>query len=381
MDFASIIQTSILTPLTLFFILGLIAARIKSDLKIPEPVTTILSIYLLAAIGLHGGMEMKKAGLETLVLPILVAVGLGVITTMNHYQILRRLGKFSISDSSALAATYGSVSVATFSVALSFLKSQGITSEGYLAAILAVLEPTGLITGIILGNIAISKSRKQKLSTISAQTNNSKADSVKISPDQIRGNLLYDAIEGTEARDQIPKISGILKETVTGKAVFILLGSIVIGYLIGEAGFHSIKPVFEDAFKGALVIYLIEMGIIAAQRLDEIKKVGPFLIGFAILIPTLNGIIGVIISYFIGMSLGGSVVFGLLIASASYIAAPAVLRTAMPKANPSLYITSALGITFPYNVIVNLPVLFIIATALHDQSLVTSLGMDWVMLK
>ena len=146
----------------------------------------------------------------------------------------------------------------------------------------------------------------------------------------------------------------------------ILLGSIVIGYIIGEEGFESIKIVFDDMFTGAIVIFMIEMGIIAGQRLDDIKKVGVFLTAFAIIIPLFNGTIGTLVATSLGLSVGGAVMFGLLMASASFIAAPAVLRHAIPQAKPSLYITSALGITFPFNIIVTLPILFSISTFVHS---------------
>ena len=157
-----------------------------------------------------------------------------------------------------------------------------------------------------------------------------------------------------------------MHESITGKAIVILLGSIIIGYIIGEEGFGSIKIVFDEMFTGAIVIFMIEMGIIAGQRLDDIKKVGVFLIAFAIIMPTFNGIVGVLVATGMGLSLGGAVMFGLLLASASFIAAPAVLRHAIPQAKPSLYITSALGITFPYNIIVLLPIMFTISTLVHN---------------
>ena len=157
----------------------------------------------------------------------------------------------------------------------------------------------------------------------------------------------------------------ILHETIAGKSIVILLGSIAIGYVIGEQGFGPIKILFEDLFVGALVIFLLEMGVVAGQRLGDIKKVGAFLVAFAILIPTLNGTIGVTVATYLGLSIGGAVMFGTLMASASFIAAPAIFRTAIPKANPSLYITSALGITFPFIVIALLPMLLILSTTLH----------------
>jgi|TARA_B100001105_G_scaffold180531_1_gene145939 hypothetical protein len=345
MDILQLIQSNLLTPIILFFLFGIIAARIKSDLKIPAAISEFLPLYLLAAIGLHGGLEMRNTGFENMLIPMFVAIGLSLLFTLNHYQILRRLGKFNIFDSYALASTYGAVGAVTFSVGLSFLKNQGVTSEGYLAAVLAVLEPVAFIMAIFLTNMAVSKQIRIKKQSF---TNDSKSD-------------IDVGINETKT-----KLSKILHESITGKAIVILLGSIVIGYIIGEDGFSSIKIVFDEMFTGAIVIFMIEMGIIAGQRLDDIKKVGIFLIAFAIIMPTFNGIIGVVVATLMGLSLGGSVMFGLLLASASFIAAPAVLRNAIPQANPSLYITSALGITFPYNIIVLLPIMFAVSSLLHN---------------
>jgi hypothetical protein len=273
-----------------------------------------------------------------------VAIGLSLLFTLNHYQILKRLGKFNIFDSYALASTYGAVGAVHFSIGLSFLKNQGVTSEGYIAAILAVLEPLAFILAIFMTNMAVSKQIKAKKKSF-AGDDSSEID-VGLNP-------------------STTQISKVLRESITGKAIVILLGSIVIGYIIGEEGFESIKIVFDEMFTGAIVIFMIEMGIIAGQRLDDIKKVGIFLTAFAIIVPLFNGIIGVLVSTALGLSLGGAVMFGLLMASASFIAAPAVLRHAIPQAKPSLYITSALGITFPFNIIVTLPILFSISTLVH----------------
>ena len=346
MDILQLIQSNLLTPIILFFLFGIIAARIKSDLKIPEAISEFLPIYLLAAIGLHGGIEMRNTGFENMLIPMLVAIGLSLLFTLNHYQILRRLGKFNIFDSYALASTYGAVGAVTFSVGLSFLKNQGVSSEGYLAAILAVLEPVAFILAIFLTNMAVAKQIRAKKQSFTTD------DTSDIDV----------GLQGTKT-----KLSQVLHESVTGKAIVILLGSIVIGYIIGEDGFSSIQIVFDEMFTGAIVIFMIEMGIIAGQRLGDIKKVGIFLIAFSIIMPTFNGIIGVLVATVMGLSLGGAVMFGLLLASASFIAAPAVLRHAIPQANPSLYITSALGITFPYNIIVLLPIMFAVSTLVHGD--------------
>jgi len=346
MDILQLIQANLLTPIILFFLFGIIAARIKSDLKIPNAISEFLPIYLLAAIGLHGGIEMRNTGFENMLIPMFVAIGLSLLFTLNHYQILKRLGKFNLFDSYALASTYGAVGAVHFSVGLSFLKNQGVTSEGYIAAILAVLEPLAFILAIFMTNMAVSKQIKAKRKSFG----DDQSTDIDVGLSETK-----------------TKLSKVLHESLTGKAIVILLGSIVIGYIIGEEGFEPIKIVFDEMFTGAIVIFMIEMGIIAGQRLGDIKKVGIFLTAFAILIPTFNGIIGVLVSTAIGLSLGGSVMFGLLLASASFIAAPAVLRQAIPQAKPSLYITSALGITFPYNIIVTLPLLFTLSSILHSD--------------
>ena len=347
MDILQLIQDNLLTPIVLFFLLGIVAARIKSDLKIPEAISEFLPIYLLAAIGLHGGIEMREKGFETMLVPMLVAIALSVLMTLNHYQILRRLGKFNIFDSYALASTYGAVGAVTFSVGLSFLKNQGITSEGYITAILAVLEPLAFILAIFLTNMAIAKQVRAKKQSFVGNAD------------------LVDSLDAPTGHAKT-KMSQVLHESITGKAVVILIGSIVIGYSIGTQGFASIKILFEDLFVGAIVIFLLEMGIIAGNRLGDVRKVGPFLIGVSLVIPTMNGIIGVLTATYLGLSVGGATMFGLLLASASFIAAPAVLRTAIPQAKPSLYITSALGITFPYNIIILLPVMLTISTMTHS---------------
>lgn len=351
MGVIELIQSNLLTPVVLFFILGIVAARIKSDLKIPEAISEFLPIYLLAAIGLHGGIEMRTTGFANMLIPLLVAIALSLLMTLNHYQILRRLGKFNIFDSYALASTYGAVGAVTFSVGLSFLKNQGVESEGYLAAILAVLEPVSFVLAIFLTNMAVSKMVQKKKQTLQKDSQNDPGT--------------YSEIDGGASPNK--SFYHVLRESVTGKAIVILLGSVIIGYIIGKEGFVPIKLLFEDLFAGAIVIFLIEMGILAGKRLDDIKSVGPFLVGFSIIIPTVNGIIGVAVSTYLGLSLGGAVMFGLLLASASFIAAPAVLRTSIPQAKPSLYITSALGITFPYNIIVMLPVMFTISSYLHGM--------------
>lgn len=352
MDILGLIQANILTPIVLFFLLGLVAARVKSDLKLPDAISEFLPIYLLAAIGLHGGIEMRKTGFEVIFVPMIVAIAVSLLLTLYHYQILRRLGKFNIFDSYALASTYGAVGAVTFSVGLSFLKSQNVESEGYIAAILAVLEPVAFLLAIFMTNMAVSKQLKSK-----------KESFVKANPDDpTSGEIEY----GVMVEQNKPKMMSVLRESITGKAIMILLGSIIVGYAIGNHGFETIRIAFDELFIAGVMIFLLEMGIVAGHRLDDIKKSGVFLVGFALVIPTVNGMLGILIATYLGLSIGGAVMYGLLFASASFIAAPAVLRHTIPQAKPSLYLTSALGITFPYIVIILLPVMLTVSTMLHN---------------
>jgi len=251
MDILGLIQENILTPIVLFFILGIVEARIKSDLKIPDAISEFLPIYLLAAIGLHGGIEMRKTGFEGMLIPMLVAIALSLVMTLNHYQILRRFGRFNIFDSYALASTYGAVGAVTFSVGLSFLSNQGIASEGYIAAILAVLELIAFILAIFMTNMAVAKHIRVKKQTFAKNVESKGISDIDNSLDMLE-------IEQTRT-----KIFQVLRESITGKAIVILIGSILIGYVIGSEGFAPIKILFEDLFTGAIVIFLIEMGIIA----------------------------------------------------------------------------------------------------------------------
>ncbi len=191
MGIIELIQSNLLTPIVLFFILGIVAARIKSDLKIPEAISEFLPIYLLAAIGLHGGIEMRTMGVANMLIPLLTAISLSILMTLNHYQILRKLGKFNIFDSYALASTYGAVGAVTFSVGLSFLKNQGVTSEGFLTAILAVLEPISFVLAIFLTNMAVSKMVQKKRQTLQKDPQNDLSTYAELESGTSHGKSFY----------------------------------------------------------------------------------------------------------------------------------------------------------------------------------------------
>ena len=318
-------------PMPLFFALGIIATLIRSDLKVPEALYVGLTLYLLAAIGLHGGAEIRDVGISTIWLPLVACLMLGIIIPIGGYLILRNIGKFSVHDAAAIAGHYGSVSAVTFAVATQFLASLQVQPEGYMSAFLAVLEPIGVVMGILLSRLA----------------------------SQIESH------HGEPRR--YTWLKPVFHEAITGKGSMILLGALVIGYISGPDGIAVTKPFFGDLFKGVLCLFMLEMGLVAGQRLAEVRTVGAFLVGFGIVMPIIDGILGVLTGGFVGLTVGGTTMLGVMAASASYIAAPAAMRISVPEANPSLYLTASLGITFPFNIAMGIPLYFWLAGILFGS--------------
>ena len=318
------IHTNLLTPMPLFFALGLIAKLIGSELKIPEAIYSGLVLYLLTAIGLKGGAEIHEVGFGSMWLALLAAACLGALIPCVGFVILRKLGRFSIHDAAAVAGHYGSVSAVTFATASQFLTALSIHPEPYMSAFLAIMEPIGIVAAIFLARAALQ---------VETTSNNG-------------------------------WIRPVLHEVLTGKGSLILLGALVIGYLSGPEGQAMTKPFFVDPFKGVLCLFMLEMGLLAAQRLSEVRMVGVFLVLFAVCMPMLYGFFGVVTGGAIGLSVAGATLLGVLAASASYIAAPAAMRISLPEANPSLYLTASLGITFPFNLAVGIPLYFWFASRL-----------------
>lgn len=314
-------------PMPLFFVLGILATLMRSDLKVPEALYIGLTLYLLGAIGLHGGAEIREVGLVAIWMPLMGTLFLGILIPIMGYYILRKIGKFSIHDAAAVAGHYGSVSAVTFAVATQFLLSLHVQPEGYVSAFLAVLEPTGVVVGILMARMAL----------------------------QAKGT-------GKEKG----WLKSVLHESITGKGSIILLGALVIGYISGPEGIAVTKPFFGDLFKGVLCLFMLEMGLVAGLRLAEVKSVGTFLIIFGILMPILDGMLGVLTGDLVGLSLGGATMLGVMAASASYIAAPAAMRISLPEANPSLYLTASLGITFPFNIAMGIPLYYWFAKVLFE---------------
>lgn len=316
MEHSLSLASNLLSPIILMFVLGIIASLVRSDLKLPEPLYNGLSIYLLLAIGLKGGVELHKTPLADFVWPAIITLFLGVLTPIIAYNILRRLGRFDRINSAAIAAHYGSVSAVTFIVAIAYGTMTGRTPEGFMPALVAILEIPAIVVGIMI-----------------AFTRDKRAGSWQES----------------------------LHEALAGRSIMLLAGGLIIGWIAGPSGFEPILPFFETGFQGALALFLLEMGILTARRLKGLKQVGGFLIAFGILVPIMHGFIAVWLGSVAGLSLGGSAVLGAMVSSASYIAAPAAIRIALPEANPTYYLTASLGITFPFNITLGIPLYFVFA--------------------
>lgn len=317
METLDILLTNILSPVVLAFVLGTIATLAKSDLSFPQPLYDALSIYLLLAIGLKGGAALSVTPLATFAGPMAVTILLGMLTPLTSYFVLRRLGKLDRINAAALGAHYGSVSVVTFIAAQSFATLAGASFEGFLPALVALLEVPAIVVALML--VAVR----------SEETNSWQS---------------------------------ALHEVMTGRSIVLLLGGLFMGLLVGKEGMAPVEPFFVAGFQGALTLFLLEMGLVAARRLRDLKTVGPFLIAFGILMPIAHGALGVALGTWAGLSIGGSAVFGAMVSSASYIAAPAAVRIALPEANPTYYLTAALGITFPFNLVLGIPIYFTLAT-------------------
>ncbi len=308
-----------LDPVVGFFVLGLIAGLLRSDLKLSGGLSDTLSIYLLIAIGLKGGIELSQAQAGDLVLPVIVAVLMSAGTPLVAFQVLRRLGRLSRPDAASIAAHYGSVSVVTFAVGASYLQRQGIGYEGYMSVFLVFLEFPALMIGILLA-------------------------------------------KGLN-RDTNWRVLG--HEVLAGKAIVLLVGALAIGWYWGAEGADSLTKFYGDMFKGLLSLFLLGMGVLTASRLEDLRRAGPFLIGFGIVMPLISSVGGVLIGAWLGLSLGGATLLAVLYASASYIAAPAAMRIAIPEANPALSIGASLGVTFPFNVIVGVPLYHAMAKSVY----------------
>ena len=297
----------------LAFAFGFLAARVKSDVRVPEQIYQFLSIYLLLGIGLKGGHSLKSVSVEEVVTPAVTTVIVGALIPVLAFITLRLIRALSVVDRGSIAAHYGSTSLVTFSAALLFLESNSIFVEGFAPALLTLMEIPGLIVGIYLGS----------------------------------------RTPGTTV-----KWSETLKEVLLGKTVLLLFGGLFIGAVSTNEGYEKVSPFFVGLLSGFLVLFLLHLGYMAGSNFDEVKRVGKPLIVFGVVFPLVIGVLGVALGTTIGLSVGGSTILGVLCASASYIAAPAAVGVALPRANPTIALVSSIGVTFPFNLIIGIPVYF-----------------------
>jgi hypothetical protein len=295
----------------LFFALGFAARLTRSDLKIPAQLYEALSIYLLIAIGLKGGMELARQDALHILPQAIAVIGMGLLIPLLAFPILYRLGRLDRYNAAAIAGHYGSVSVVTFAVGVDFLIARGVEFETYLPLFLVLLELPGIAVGILLARM---------------------------------GGDWRSIRWGTLAH-----------EIFLGKSMVLLGGGLLIGWIAGPKGLAPLEPFFFDLFKGVLCLFLLEMGLVAASQAGALRTSGAFLVGFAIAMPVIGALVGIAFALGIGLSAGGALLLATLASSASYIAAPAAMRIAVPEANPGLSITAALVITFPFNILVGIP--------------------------
>jgi uncharacterized protein len=311
-----LVISNFVNPPVLFFFLGLIAVLVKSDLEVPAPIPKLFSLYLLLSIGFKGGVELAKSGItQEVAVTMLAAVVMASIVPVYSFFILRtRLDPY---NAAAIAATYGSISAVTFITANGFLDELHIAHDGYMVAAVAIMESPAIIVGLILVNLFGGAKEK-------------------------------DAAAATNWGE-------VLREAFLNGSVVLLVGSLAIGALTGEKGMRKLEPFTNDLFYGALSFFLLDMGLVAARRLKDLRQTGFFLIAFAVLMPVFNATIAVGIAKMIAMTPGDALLFAVLCSSASYIAVPAAMRMTVPEANPSLYISTALAVTFPFNIIAGIP--------------------------
>jgi hypothetical protein len=313
-----LLVANLLSPLVLAFALGVFGGLIKSELELPDAVLKLLATYLLLSIGLKGGVQLARTDLAALGPLLLATVALTVLIPVIVFYALRSFGRFDAANAAAVAAHYGSVSSVTFFTAVAFAKEMQTPSEGYLAAVVAIME-WGVVVALVLARWSLGST--------------------------------------SERSWRQPIV-----DTLRGRGVLLLSGGMLIGFVSGDTGWQQVAPFYDTLFRGVLMLFLLEMGLTAARQLSAFATVGRFLSVFAVVAPLLFGTGGVLAGHGVGLGVGGAFVFGAICASASYIDAPAACRASLPQANPGIYITASLAITFPFNMLIGLPIYYQLAT-------------------
>jgi uncharacterized protein len=315
------------SPVILFFVLGIIAAAARSDLSIPEPIAKAMSIYLMIAIGLKGGVAVAKSGIG-IEMASAMAAGAVLSFAIPFYAtaVLRSFGRLDSVNAGAVAAHYGSVSVVTFVTAGEILAAQALPVAGYMVAVLAVMETPAILSGLLLAR---------------------------------RGMASMHPADGIGHQK-----GELFREVMLNASVVLLIGSFFIGIIAGPAGFADVQPVFDTGFKGVLCLFLLDMGLIAARRLRESRSITWRLALLAIAFPVVNGVLGTLTGVLLGLDAGSVAALGVLCASASYIAVPAAMRMALPQADPGIYLAMSLSISFPFNILFGISMISWLARAL-----------------
>lgn len=309
----NLLLDNLTNPALLFFLLGIIATRLKSDLEIPANTSKFISLYLLFSIGFKGGQELAHSQFTIdIIWSVLFGVSIATIIPLYCFFILKR--KFSTENAGAIAAAYGSVSAVTFVTATTFLEIQKYTFNGHMVAVMALMEAPAIVVGVILMRMY----KKENITTT--------------------------------------RLSAVIKHSLTNGSVLLILGSLLIGFLASDQQAMGIKPFTTDIFKGFLAIFLLDMGLVSGKKLNDFFKSGWFAATFALLIPLLNGIIVAYASQIVTNDIGNRFIFAVLAASASYIAVPAAMKIVAPKANPGLFLPMALAVTFPFNITLGFPI-------------------------
>jgi len=314
-----LLYTNLTNPAFMFFILGVLSVRLKSDLEIPPNSSKFISLYLLFSIGFKGGQELAHSSIGSeIILSVLMGISVASLVPLYTFFILKR--KLRVEDAGAIAASYGSVSAVTFVTAATFLESQQLAFGGHMVAIMALMEAPAIVIGVIL-------------------------------------------IRQYNKKDSETKgIGGIIAHSFTNGSVLLILGSLIIGLIASDQQAQGIKPFTTDLFKGFLALFLLDMGIQSGKKLNDFFKQGWFLFIFALIIPLANGCIVALVSGAITHDIGNRFMLSVLAASASYIAVPAAIKIAVPKANPGLFLPMALAVTFPFNITFGMPIYFFIVS-------------------
>ena len=324
---------NLLDPAILFFVFGILAGTVKSNLEIPPAISRFLSLYLLMALGLKGGFALAHSGLTSEVgAGLAAAIALAVTIPLLGYQVLKRF--VSGFDAAAVAATYGSVSAVTFVTAVQYLENQNIAYGGHMAAAMALMESPAIIMAVVFANTL--RQTAAQTACVQLQANGSAT------------------LAGAPAKGGV-SMGKILHESFTDGAQLLLLGAMVVGLLTGESGKAAMQPFSGDLFKGMLSFFLLDMGLMAARNLPQIRDKSPWLVAYAVLGPLTHAALALGLAALLQLPQGDATLLMVLAASASYIAVPAVLRYAIPEANPSLYFGLSLGVTFPLNILLGIP--------------------------